>query len=252
MNVVGALQRAPDRDALAASNSAIIAVVFDVELLLRAGRIFAFDDVVGLFPDAVDVALFDQICFEDVVLSPDDFGRLFAFFDGENRGKWFVLDGYRSNCLAAESAGRGCASNRIGSSGWLTNSSARQGWSFSISAMQFFPGISLADTITKSFQLIPGPNVIFLIFPRGIWLRTVAPKIMSGKGNVVDVSRLSGNFVAPFFARRRKSDNSIAIHAQLNSEVREDWLACPNGLTFPERVWMDVSRRSFRSGQPIL
>ncbi len=41
--------------------------------------------------------------------------------------------------------------------------------------MQFFPGISFADTITNSSHAIPGPNLMFLIFPRGIWLRTVAP-----------------------------------------------------------------------------
>src|SRR3979411_1051812 len=47
--------------------------------------------------------------------------------------------------------------------------------------MQFFPGISFAETITNSSQAIPGPNVIFLIRPRGIWLRTVAPKSIFGR-----------------------------------------------------------------------
>src|SRR5579872_3875999 len=47
--------------------------------------------------------------------------------------------------------------------------------------MQFFPGMSLADTITSSSQATPGPNVIFRICPRGIWLRTVAPKNIFGK-----------------------------------------------------------------------
>src|ERR1700685_146745 len=47
--------------------------------------------------------------------------------------------------------------------------------------MQFFPRISFADTITNSSQAIPDPKVIFLIRPRGIELRTVAPKSMSVK-----------------------------------------------------------------------
>src|ERR1700681_1982697 len=47
--------------------------------------------------------------------------------------------------------------------------------------MQFFPGMSFADTITNSSQGMPEAKVIFLIRPRGIWLRTVAPKSMSGR-----------------------------------------------------------------------
>src|SRR5579872_837985 len=47
--------------------------------------------------------------------------------------------------------------------------------------MRFFPAISFADTITNSSQAMPGPKLIFLIRPRGIRLRTVAPKSMLGK-----------------------------------------------------------------------
>src|SRR5256885_887032 len=50
-----------------------------------------------------------------------------------------------------------------------------------MSATQFFPGMSFADTITNSSQAIPGPNVIRLILPRGISLRTVAPYNMFGR-----------------------------------------------------------------------
>src|SRR5215469_6477895 len=52
--------------------------------------------------------------------------------------------------------------------------------------MQFFPGISLAVTITNSSHGIPAPNVIFLILPRGTRLRTVAPNNMSG----IDISSI--------------------------------------------------------------
>src|SRR5439155_1258101 len=50
-----------------------------------------------------------------------------------------------------------------------------------MSATQFFPGMSFADTTTNSSQAIPGPNVICLILPRGISLRTVAPYNMFGR-----------------------------------------------------------------------
>src|SRR5580658_9735211 len=46
--------------------------------------------------------------------------------------------------------------------------------------MQFFPGMSFAVTTTNSSQLIPGPKLMFLIFPRGMQLRTVAPYSMLG------------------------------------------------------------------------
>ena len=46
VDVVRTLQRAPDRDALLGVERGDHAVVFDVELLLRAGGVFAFDDVV--------------------------------------------------------------------------------------------------------------------------------------------------------------------------------------------------------------
>ena len=50
-----------------------------------------------------------------------------------------------------------------------------------MSATQFLPGMSFADTTTNSFQAIPGPKVICLILPRGIPLRTVAPYNILGR-----------------------------------------------------------------------
>src|SRR5579863_10636865 len=40
--------------------------------------------------------------------------------------------------------------------------------------------MSFAVTTTNSSQLIPGPKLIFLILPRGMLLRTVAPYSMFG------------------------------------------------------------------------
>ena len=69
--------------------------------------------------------------------------------------------------------------------------------------MQFFPRISFAETITNSSQAMPGPNVMFLIFPRGIWLRTVAPYEHPWQRHVVDVLGLPGDLLAAFLARYR-------------------------------------------------
>ena len=54
-------------------------------MLLRRGGILAFDNEMGLVPDAVHVAFFDQESLEDIVLAPDDVGFPFAFLDGMNR-----------------------------------------------------------------------------------------------------------------------------------------------------------------------
>ncbi len=60
VHVEGALQRTPDRDAAVRAVLGDDAVVFDVEMFLRAGAIFAFDDVRGAGPRGVDIAFFEQ------------------------------------------------------------------------------------------------------------------------------------------------------------------------------------------------
>ena len=73
VDVVGALQRAPDGDAVGVVDLRDHALGLDVELLLRAGLIFAFDDEIGGGPHLVHVAFFHVEGFEDVVRAPDDF-----------------------------------------------------------------------------------------------------------------------------------------------------------------------------------
>ena len=82
------------------------AVVFDVELLLCAGAVLAFDDVVGGGEDLVEVvggAGLHQVSFEDVCLRgvlgvllggcPDGGGvGCFGLFDGEDAGELLVGD----------------------------------------------------------------------------------------------------------------------------------------------------------------
>jgi hypothetical protein len=86
-------------------------VVFNVELLLRAGGVFAFDDEVGCFKRGGDagfgfvlVARVHQIlleavgCASGVRARPDDARRVvgfdggFGFFDGEDAGQRVVLN----------------------------------------------------------------------------------------------------------------------------------------------------------------
>ena len=93
VDVVGTLKRTPHCEALLGIEGGDHSVIFDVELLLRAGGVFGFDDVVCDLPDSVDVAFFDQIGFESVVRAPDDLLERLAFFHFEDRGKRIVFDG---------------------------------------------------------------------------------------------------------------------------------------------------------------
>ena len=114
MNIVRTLQRTPYCDALIGIKLRDHPVRLDVQLLLRAGKIFAFDDERGVFPDGVHIALFDQVRFENVVFAPDDLGRPLAVRDIEHRRKGLVLDGdgfdsFRKKMLVADGPAGGWA-----------------------------------------------------------------------------------------------------------------------------------------------
>ena len=114
MHVIGTLQRAPHRDPLRRIERRDHSVIFDVELLLRAGRILAFDDEVGLVPNTVDVAFLDQVCLEHVVRAPNNFRAALALFDREDARKRFVFDRHRLNRLGKNMAvGMGQQQNRL-------------------------------------------------------------------------------------------------------------------------------------------
>jgi hypothetical protein len=72
VDVVGALHRAPDGDALRRVGDGDDAVRLDVEVLLRARAVLALDDEVGLRPDLVHVPFVYQVRLEGVVVAPDD------------------------------------------------------------------------------------------------------------------------------------------------------------------------------------
>jgi hypothetical protein len=100
MNVVRALQRAPHSNSIFGVERRDRSVIFDVQLLLRAGKVLALDDVRRFLPDGVHVTLFNQEGLESIVAAPDDCGLLLAFFHGVHGGKRLVLDGNRVYCLA--------------------------------------------------------------------------------------------------------------------------------------------------------
>ena len=93
VNVIRALHGAPDCEPLIDVESGDHPVVFNIELFLSSRRVFTFYDVVGIFPYCIDVILFDQIRFEGVVCSPDDWCVRLAGFYAEDRGKRLVLHG---------------------------------------------------------------------------------------------------------------------------------------------------------------
>ena len=104
--VVGALHGALDGDSVVGVVLGDDAVVFDVELLLCAGAVLAFYDVVGGGEDLVEVgccAGLHEVGLEDVFLRgvvgvvlsglPDGGGvGGFGLFDGEDAGEFFVGD----------------------------------------------------------------------------------------------------------------------------------------------------------------
>ena len=95
----------------------MIPLVLDVELFLRAGCVFAFDDVVGFRPHAFDVAFLDQVCLE-MLSAPQMI--CFCCSLSSMREKVGASDSYSISMAATafRSACRSeCASSRIGSSG---------------------------------------------------------------------------------------------------------------------------------------
>src|SRR6185503_2153604 len=84
VNVVRTLHRTPDRDAFSRIRDRNRTVVFDVELFLRAGFIFTFDDQICCGPSFIYVALIDQKLLEDVVFAPNDLFLRERIFERED------------------------------------------------------------------------------------------------------------------------------------------------------------------------
>ena len=96
VHVVRALQRSPHGHAVGGIRHRDHALIFDVELFLRAGPVFALDDDVGLRPGGVHVAFLHVVRLEYVVLAPDDCAFRERILDRENRGQRFDVDLHRA------------------------------------------------------------------------------------------------------------------------------------------------------------
>ncbi len=94
VDIVRALQGAPDRDAFGGIRAGDDSLGLDVKLLLRAGLILAFDDERSLRPGAIDIALVHRERFEDIVLAPDDFLLCERILDGEDCGQRLDSDAH--------------------------------------------------------------------------------------------------------------------------------------------------------------
>ncbi len=161
VNVVRALQRTPDGDSIFRIERGDDAVVFDVQLLLRAGEVLALDDVRRFFPDGVYVPLLNQIALEGVVGAPDDCGSLLAFFDRMNRVERLIFD-----------------RNGIDSLSKLVTVCMGQKKNRLFGVIDFLSGEARLIVQNQRDAVLPW-NVfakeIFLIIPRATLLRTVAP-----------------------------------------------------------------------------
>ena len=91
-DVVGTLQRAPNRDAAFRAVFRDDALILDVEMFLRAGAVLAFDDAGRVSPCGVHVTLFEKKALEQVVRAPDGHVLAFAFFNGEDGLQRLIFD----------------------------------------------------------------------------------------------------------------------------------------------------------------
>src|SRR5262249_27300577 len=216
----GALQRSPNRDPVRGIKGCDHPVVLDIELFLRTRGVLALDDQSRVFPNAVDVALRDQVGLKDVVRSPDDLGAPLTFINGEQRGKRLIFDGDALHRLG-ENVRVGMSQQDDGLLGMVDNPIG-QAWLIvhdqgdAVPAGNVFRG--------NNDELVPGdfgretdvcnPSAWNLAAHSGAVEHT-------GQDYVIDVLRLSGNFISPFLAWDRSTDDGIALRRNFfTSQVR--------------------------------
>jgi len=72
MDIIGTLHRAPYSHTFTLVRYGYRAIVFNIELFLRSGFVFAFNDEIRVGPNSIDVSFVDQEFLEDVVFAPND------------------------------------------------------------------------------------------------------------------------------------------------------------------------------------
>ena len=167
MDVVRALHRSVHRDAPpVVGRHGNDPVGLDVELLLRADPVLAFDDLVGLGQAGVEIALVDGDRLETDAATPTD-----------------RSSGFRRDTRCEHRPPAADRDRRAPGSGWArrrdeSSRSARHGWSSSMSATTLRPGMSSKSTIVKPF--VSNGNEMSAIAPAGIVERIVRAWSRSG------------------------------------------------------------------------
>lgn len=100
VHVERTLQRAPNGDAGFAFPLGDDAVVLNVQMFLRAGSVFSFNNVRGRVPHRIDVALLKHEAFKDVVRTPDDWIAALTVLDGKHCRERIIFNAHRLRCLA--------------------------------------------------------------------------------------------------------------------------------------------------------
>src|SRR6266481_1581433 len=212
MYVIRTLQRTPHRNSLLAIEDRNYPVVFDVKLLLRTRGVLAFNDVVGLCPNAIDIALRDQESFECIVHPPNDLGTPFAFFNGKNGRQWFVFDRDAIHSLSQEMRIRmrqeqdrflGMIDLSIRQARLIVSDQSDAILAWNILRRDHYKFAPLELRIKRN---------VFDYTPRNLAANRRAVE-HPRHGHVVDVPRRAGHFVAALLARHRLANN-VLCHAQ--------------------------------------
>lgn len=211
MDIVGTLKGAPNCEALLRIENGNHAVVFNVELLLRAGGIFGFDDVIGGAPGNINVALFDEIAFEEIVRAPDDLREAFAFFDVEDCGEWHVFDGDGFDCFRQEMAVR--MSEEKNRFFWMIDAAVRETRLVVFDEGNAIGARNVAAGDDDEFVPIDsGIKVDALDFATRDAAANGRAEEHAGQGHVVDVAGLAGDFAAAFHAGDGGADDGMVFH----------------------------------------
>ena len=207
MNVIGALQRAPDRDTVIRIGACDHSLGLDVELFLRPGFVGALDDEIGGRPSGVHVSLLDLKRLEQVVAAPDGVFACERIIEGENSGKGLDFDAHSPPRffkqilvpVGEENDGLFGMIDKLGGQTGLVVNQERDA---------IFPRDILGG---DDREFAPG-NVAFVMNPANAAARGRAANghavKHAGKRDIVHVAGPACNFLAALFAGNGFSDNA--------------------------------------------
>ncbi len=228
VNVIRALHRTPDGYAFCRVGDGDHAVRFDIQLLLSAGFVFAFDDKISLRPSGIHVAFLDQKLFEDVVFAPDGLGFVQRIFDGENGGQRFDVErdrtpGFFQQVFVFVRQQQ----NRLFRMVYKFISQIRlifQNQRHAVSAGNIFGG--------DDGEFVPGNAVAELnaAQPSARNRRTHSHAVQHvGKGQIVHIPGVPGDFINTFFAEYRLANDWVWHTGQCTTDYFFSWSSSSAG-----------------------